>query len=174
MKQKTYNFPGLVKEAKQLLKELHLPDVTNEDIAKHWSKKSWKDNVKNAVKTMCEEKLKKEIKRFKKLKDGPMPTEKFNKKEYMNSMTLSETRVKFKLRTHMFNVKWNYKSDPKYSRDLWRCDSCQSSIETQDHILWCPAYVDLRSGKDIKNDKDLINYMKNVLSIREKLNITKR
>ena len=49
----------------------------------------------------------------------------------MNSMTLSETRIKFKLRRQMFDVKWNYKSDLKCAHVLWKCDSCQTSIETQ-------------------------------------------
>ena len=132
-----------------------------------------KSDMEESSKKVCEKRLREIIRELKKTKDGPMTDEFFCKKEYMNSMTLSDTRTKFKMRCHMFDVKWNYKSDPQNMRDLWRCDSCKSNIETQKHILWCPAYVDLRAGKNLKEDKDLIEYMKKVLSIREKLKIIK-
>ena len=74
----------------------------------------------------------------------------------------------------MFDVKLNYKSDPRHSEKLWQCDSCQNGqIESQDHILYCAAYAGLRANKDINNDKDLINYIRDVLKIREKLQLNK-
>ena len=73
----------------------------------------------------------------------------------------------------MFNVKFNYKSDPRHSNKLWKCNSCQSGIESQDHVLWCPSYSSLREGKNIDNDEDLAEYLKNVLIIRDKLNLIK-
>ena len=88
-------------------------------------------------------------------------------------MTVEDARIKFKLRTKMLNTKFNYKNEPAYRAALWLCHSCQSSIETQSHILWCPAYAELREGKDINSDKDLIEYIKNVLEFRDKLKITK-
>ena len=88
-------------------------------------------------------------------------------------MTVAEARLNFKLRSQMLDVKFNYSHDPSFKRDLWKCDSCESSIESQSHILWCPAYSDLRIGKDIDNDKDLIEYVKIVMSVRQKLNLTK-
>ena len=137
--------------------------------------------MKLTVKEICEKNLKNKIKgkfpfkEYKKLKDGPMANENenFNKKDYFNSLTLREARIKFKLRSKMLDVKWNYKSDPNHAHNLWKCDSCQTNIETQNHILWCPAYADLRAGKDIKKDKDLVEYIKKVLIIRDNLNITK-
>ena len=95
------------------------------------------------------------------------------KKDYIDNLVPSNARQMFQFRTRMFNVKFNYKSDKQYSHDLWQCSSCQSSIETQDHVLFCPSYATLREGKDIGNDKDLSDYLKKVLIIREKLNLTK-
>ena len=46
-------------------------------------------------------------------------------------------------------------------------------IESQSHILYCDAYADLRADRDISNNSDLVEYMKNVLTIREKLGLTK-
>ena len=73
----------------------------------------------------------------------------------------------------MLDFKFNYKNDVKYSKELWNCDSCQSAIESQDHILWCPSYVDLREGKSMENDKDLIAYFAAVMKIRENLKLKK-
>ena len=98
--------------------------------------------------------------------------ENFKTKEYLREMDMNKARINFKIRTEMLNFKFNYKSDPKNSACLWNCDSCQSAIETQDHILWCPSYSELREGKDLKNDKDVIDYFEKVLKIREKLKIT--
>ena len=86
----------------------------------------------------------------------------------MREMTIEDARVKFALRSEMYDVSFNYRSDPKNSADLWKCDSCMSGhIQTQSHILFCEAFADLRK------DKDLVNYMKNVLIIREKLDLLK-
>ena len=102
-----------------------------------------------------------------------MVEESYKVKDYLKAMDISDARTKFKLRTQMINCKFNYKSDPANSAALWRCDSCQTSIDTQDHILWCPSYAELREGKDINKDSDLIDYIKKVLKIRDKLEITK-
>ena len=40
--------------------------------------------------------------------------------------------------------------------------------------MWCQAYSEMRVGKDINNDNDLIEYVRNVLKIREKLKISKQ
>ena len=65
----------------------------------------------------------------------------------------------------MTNVKFNYKNDKKNREELWRCDSCKSTIDTQSHILWCPSYKELRAGKDINNDKDLVDYILKVITV---------
>ena len=114
------------------------------------------------------------MKKYSKLRDGPMPNEDFAIKDYIKSMTVEDARTNFSVRSHMFPAKFNYRSDPKNSEELWRCGSCLSGhIESQSHILHCEAYSELREGKSLSNDKDLVNYMKNVLIIREKLNLIK-
>ena len=103
-----------------------------------------------------------------------MQSKNFKTKEYLREMDMNKARINFKIRTEMLNFKFNYKSDPKNSACLWNCDSCQSAIETQDHILWCPSYSELREGKNLKSDKDIIEYFDKVLKIRDKLKITKQ
>ena len=99
--------------------------------------------------------------------------EQFQAKEYLKTMKIENARTKFKLRTHMLNVKFNYKHMAQNEKSLWQCDSCQTAIDTQSHIMWCPSYSELKEGKNINNDNDLIEYIKSVMKIRDKLNITK-
>ena len=107
-----------------------------------------------------------------KLKDGPLISESFGSKPYLKELTLNEARINFRIRCKMTDLAWNYKHDRTYQEACWRCDSCQTCIETQEHVLICPAYAELREGKDIKNDRDLVNYMQKVMIIRDKLKIT--
>ena len=39
---------------------------------------------------------------------------------------------------------------------------------SQVHVMACPGYEDLRVGKDMMNDGDLVKYFREVLVIREK------
>ena len=114
------------------------------------------------------------MKEYSKLRYGPMIHEKFEMQDYVKHMKIEDARVNFSLKSKMYKAKFNYKNDPEYSADLWRCSRCMSGhIETQSHILYCDAYADLRADKDINNNTDLVEYMKNVLTVREKLHLTK-
>ena len=73
----------------------------------------------------------------------------------------------------MFKCKMNFHSQSKFKTDVWKCDSCESEIDTQSHILFCPAYTGLREGKNIDDDKDLVKYIVDVMKIREKLGFMK-
>ena len=101
-----------------------------------------------------------------KLKDGPLPKENFEKKEYLVSMNLSDARTNFRLRSNTTDVKMNRKSDPTYSAQLWKCDGC-GNLDTQCHIMWCPVFAPLREGLDIDNDKDVVHYFQQVFKLRE-------
>ena len=103
-----------------------------------------------------------------------MVTETFQKRKYIDSMLLSDSRTMFKFRTSMTeHVKMNYSSDPKYKAELWKCYSCQVSIDTHDYVIWCPSYTELRAGKDLSCDLDLTRYLHDDLVICGKLNINK-
>ena len=110
----------------------------------------------------------------KKLQKSDMVTETFKRRDYISNMLLSDSRTMFQYRSSMTeHVKMNYSSDPKYKAELWKCDSCQVSIDTQDHVLWCPSYSELRQGRNLTCDTDLTRYLHDVLVIRQKLNLNK-
>ena len=164
--QKSLNLPGLVNECRQMLKDLKLPNILENSVADSISKLTWKKLVRNAVLNYEECELKKEISDKSKLVDGPMAMEDFQRKPYLSNLTMQNARMQFKIRS-----KLNFSA--KYEREMWLCDSCCSAIESQSHILFCPAYAELRSGKDLKEDKDLIEYVRKVMEVRIKLKLKK-
>ena len=46
-----------------------------------------------------------------------MMDEKFERREYIKDMTVQDARVKFALRSHMYDVSFNYRSGPKNSAE---------------------------------------------------------
>ena len=49
------------------------------------------------------------------------------------------------------------------------CDACNMDVaESQVHVMACPGYRDLRVGKDMMMDGDLVNYFREVLLLRER------
>ena len=73
----------------------------------------------------------------------------------------------FKFKSHMFKCKMNYRSDHKFKSSMCMCDSCQSEIDSQAHVLICPSYRKLKEDKNMYDDKDLAEYLVKVLRIRE-------
>ena len=118
-----------------------------------------------------EKELKQEIKSkdYKKIRD--FLNEKSQMKEYFTLFNVEEVRLKFRWRTKMVDTKFNFENKKDYSHSLWQCNSCETSIESQSHLLWCPAYKNLREEKNLNNDDDLLEYVKKVLEIRQDLKL---
>ena len=174
--QEKYNFPGLSTEMKPWLKQFGLESYVENKEPKI-SKASFSKKVKENIIAVCEKELLEKMKSYKKLTQGPIfngdVEETFGKKPYINQLPLANARETFKFRSKMYDVAFNYKHQGNNAENLWKCTSCQSAIESQDHVLFCPAYAQLREGKSLDSDKDLSDYLMKVLIIREKLKISK-
>ena len=81
-------------------------------------------------------------------------------------MKLREARTFFRIRSSMIPAKMNMKGNQKFAEQLWKCDDCLS-MDSQSHILWCPAYAPLREGKNLSSDLDLVQYYQAVTKLRE-------
>ena len=159
-----YNFPGLITECRKLLKLYKLPNIIDDNL--NFSKLKWKSMVKSAVKLTSEMKIKQEFKNYSKLKNRNLEDESLKLKQYVTDMNLRNARTNFRIRSFMVATKMNRKSDPKFTNELWRCNDC-CSMDSQSHILWCPAYAPLREGKNLHDDLDLVKYFQAVMKIRE-------
>ena len=93
-------------------------------------------------------------------------------KNYMMEKSMADARLTFRLRTEMVDVKDNMRS--KYKGAKVNCEACNLEVaESQVHVMVCPGYVELRVGKDMQKDKDLVSYFREVLLTREKKKSTR-
>ena len=100
------------------------------------------------------------------LKRDKILEETFGKKKYLESMSLVESREMFRIRNKTMKTRMKMKSNENFFRELLKCHECHN-IDTQLHLLWCPAYAHLREGKDINKDRDLVTYFREVFKARE-------
>ena len=168
--QLNFGWPGLVRECGEIVKEWGVQDIINN---KHsFTKTQWKTIIKKEAKCQNGNILSKRInEKYSKLEC--MKNEIYEEKPYLTEMNMWNARLHFSLRTRMFPCKMNYMSSHKYKAELWSCDSCETMIDSQSHILYCPAYKQLREGKSLTSDSDIVEYFKKVLEIRTKLNLNK-
>ena len=137
--------------------------------AKNYNKMRWKRLVKKKVEEQKRADLLGKIEsNYKKLDYKVLREENCDLKEYMRSLNLPDARLKFALRSKMTkNVQMNYKGEPKFMKNGWKCQDCNVP-DTQDHIIRCPSYKELREGKNLDSDKDLVEYFRRIIQIRDK------
>ena len=110
------------------------------------------------------------MERLSKLQEYGESEETYELKEYIKKMNMHDARINFQLRSKMFPCKNNFKNDPENTASKWLCKVCMQ-VDSQSHILTCSAYKQLREGKSLDSDQDIVDYYKKVLRIRTKLNI---
>ena len=115
-------FPGLINECRNLIKFYSLPNII--DLSINYSKQAWKNIVKKGVQNKSEILLKEKLKNYSKLSEIDLSNEGLVLKDYVKHMTLRNARTKFRIRSHILDVKMNRKSDPMYAKNLWKCDFC--------------------------------------------------
>ena len=62
-------------------------------------------------------------------------------------------------------IQMNYKGDPLFKANGWKCVSC-GSLDTQEHVMECEGYKSLRKGKALKEDQELVNFFREVIKLR--------
>ena len=92
--------------------------------------------------------------------------ENMKRKEYFKQKSLEETRMLFRIRTRMVDLKANFKNKPAFRKDGWLCEGCRREVETNCHVMSCQAYEHVRQGLDLGSDRDLVKLFKEVMRIR--------
>ena len=111
-------------------------------------------------------------KQYKKVKFDELLSNDFQIKDYLSIFNSDDAKLRFRLKSQMVpGVKMNFQPDCRYALDLWSCDSCRlpgqiGYCDSQQHILSCSAYAELRKGNFFEIDADLIEYFKKVLELR--------
>ena len=90
-------------------------------------------------------------------------------KDYVKTGTLHSVRKTWEVRSYMLRVAGNYPGHKRYLATGWQCQACLGQVrEDQDHLSSCSGYSDLRQGKDLDSDKDLVDFYTRVMARREK------
>ena len=156
--QQLHGWPGLAKEASLICLELGIEDVNITKIGK----RAFKKILDGACESIDEDGMKAGMKgKLEKLKD-----EDCKLKDYMDLKSLKEVRDTFRMRTQLVEgFRGNFKN--MFKQDSINCEGCGMEVDTQAHAMKCPAYADLRVGKDMSNDRDLVNFFRKVIERRD-------
>ena len=156
-----HSWPGLVKEGKEISEKLGIPDIT---VIK-CDKVELKNMVKRAAKEHDEKELKERISALDKLE--LIKNEDCRRKVYVESMNLSGVRILFRHRVRMTENAENYKGWQKFKGEGAKCKFC-SEYDGHSHLMRCKAFEHLRGpGVCLDDDKDLVQYLRQVLLLRE-------
>ena len=132
------------------------------------SKMQFKSKLKKAIEDKNKRELLHQIKSYKKIDYWKLRDEPFELKKYFYDLTLQDARIKFSLDTNMHRgIKANFSSEPKNEAELWVCDFCLRLQSTR-HIKVCPFFEKERRNLDLNNVQDLVQYYKQVMTIRMK------
>ena len=135
------------------------------------TKSQYKMKVRKACSIHNNEDLKKKISEYKKMKALRDEISKGN--EYFFKESLQNIRALFRFRVELFQAKLNFKQNREYKQENYLCDSCQSKIDENVHVLFCDSYRSLREGLDINNDSHLAWYLQRVMEIRTELRLNR-
>ena len=153
-------WPGLAREASEICQVLDIPNIVRKDVRKT----EWEKLVKQATRNKHEEELKEEVGSKTKLEG--IKDEDMKRKEYFQQKSLEDTRLLFRIRTRMVELKANFKNKPAFRKDGWICEGCNKEVESNGHVMTCQAYEHVREGKDLGSDMGLVQFFKEVLKIR--------
>ena len=156
---------GLYMDSKSICDELNIVGLFDPAI----NKKKFKAIVRNACLKSNEEDLINQISSYKKM--VAMRDENTKGSHNFYSESLKNARTIFGLRVELFEAKYNFKHKPEYKKEKYLCDSCESEVDVNTHVLFCPSYSVLREEKNLHDDTDLAEYLQKVLEIRTKLRL---
>ena len=174
--QKKLDLPGLLQECKEFLVKHEITKL------RHYSSFQWKNLVKCKIYEMNKCEIVSEMKSSQKMKDLDFDNIKFERQPYLLTLNLSEARMKLKINAFMTpTIKMNFPSDTEFTNQFWTCSGCAGSDgdgvgggsgvagrrDTQQHVLICPGYAELRDGIDLENDRDLVKYFTQVINRRQ-------
>ena len=150
--------PGLYTECCDFLGQHGITDV------KLFNKGQWKRLVRDKILQMNEDELIEQSQQYKKL---DFTGEGFMRRNYIREMRIDEARSMFKLRSNMLpTVQMNFMSESEFAANLWTCSGC-TRRDSQEHLLTCPGYADLRVGKNLEVDSDLVAYYRDIVKRRQ-------
>ena len=167
--QSKLKLPGLVEECQMFLDRYRITDVAS------FSKMQWKKLVKVRINELNKEQIINLVKerKYSKIDLETFQTCDFSRKDYFEKLNTADARLRFKIASHMApTIKMNFMSNDKFTLELWTCPGCavpgdaKGARDSQVHVLQCEAYKEMREGKNLDCDEDLVEYYRNVINVR--------
>ena len=156
------NWPGLAREAEDICDQLGIENVNETRL----SKSQYGQVVDAAIFYKEDEAMKRETSESTKMR--VIRNERWGMKDYVKEGTLYSVRTTWEVRAFMLRVAGNYSHHTRYQATGWLCQGCRLQVrEDQDHLAQCEGYEDLRLGKDLEDDKDLVTFYRMVMARRE-------
>ena len=156
------NWPGLAREAEDICEQLGVEDVN----VTVMSKTQFSKLVDRALVQKEDQILKEESENMEKMK--VIRSEVWGLKEYVRTGHLYSVRSTWEVRAFMLRVAGNYSHHSRYLATGWLCQACRLQVrEDQDHLTSCAGYEDLREGKDMGNNEELVEIYQAVMRRRE-------
>ena len=92
---------------------------------------------------------------------------------YFFEESLYNARMLLRFRPEKFEAKKNVSHEPEFKKERYLCDSCETEVDENTHVLFCHSYKSLRENISLNNDTHLAKYLYKVLQIRSKLRLTR-
>ena len=167
-----HNYDGLAKELAPFLEELGVTDI--QSYSKYQIKKIAKQKILQKQKT----ELMTQAQRYMKISPKLLSQEEFRVHDYLKSLTVSEARFRFRLYSRMTpRVATCWKGERKYREMEYQCIAhreagepvTEDNRDTEEHIMHCIFYSDLRSDLSLSSHRGLVQYFRRVICRRAEM-----
>ena len=165
---------SLVRECQPYLEEFGVMNI--QAYTKYQIKGIFKKKI--FLKNKCE--LIQMSEKYKKINTECFSRESFQMKSYFKTLSIQQSRLQFKLNAKMTpKIASNFHRDPKYRDINYLCVGCSVrggsksvseeqtlNTDSEDHVLECFAYSDLRQNLDLDVQSDLLTFFQLVIDRR--------
>ena len=178
---------GLAGECLNWLEEQGIHNIES------YSKYQFRKLIKQRTYQLNKEKLLQMAEGYKKINQAELALEDFRMKNYFKELPISLARLRFKIAAQVTpRIMNNFHNVKKYKDADYLCMGCSPasnssasstfastsfslcsplptptpSVDTQEHVLVCPGYADLRIGLQWSSDRDLAIYFQAVIDRR--------
>ena len=118
--------------------------------------------------------------KYKKIDTNILSGESGRMKSYFKTLNIQQSRLQFKINSKMTpKIASNFHRDPKYREINYLCVGCSVgggsesvseeqnlNLDSEDHVVRCFAYSDLRQNLDLDVQTDLLTFFQLVIDRR--------
>ena len=169
--QEKFNFPSLKDEIEDFLAEFEVTGV------KRFTKVEWRKYVKEKIHQKNWAFLLEGLAKYSKIDYNEIALEEFGLKEYFKNLNLSESRLKFRIRSKCVSTcQTHYPSNKDYALNSFRCINCPEEFEIYQLSHWhhCKFFIEKFGEINKDDEKSIIKFYQGVIKFRQEQEIDAR